>query len=179
MTAGRLPFGAAPQHYANGGGLRSDRDLPRAAGVSYSMRIAFLIGLVMVTAACEGYQFPGPEGGTGTVHGQVTGFACGGWPVQATHPCPACPPSVNPGVPTCSGEQTLSGFELSFTNGGTNRIAKTDASGGYSIDLPAGTWKVSAASFGRITDGPQTVDVSLGASIQADYVVDTGIRAAA
>jgi hypothetical protein len=144
------------------------------------MRIALLIGLVLATAACEGYQFPGPEGGTGTVHGQVTGFACGGWPVQESpHPCPACPPSVNPGVPSCGGELPVSGFELSFTNGGTSRIAKTDSSGVYSIHLPVGTWKVSAASFGRITDGPQTVDVSVGISIEADYTIDTGIRAAA
>lgn len=71
------------------------------------------------------------------------------------------------------------GFELNFTNGGISRIAKTDSSGGYSIDLPVGSWKVSAASFGRITDGPQTVDVSVGTSIEADYVIDPGIRAAA
>ena len=144
------------------------------------MRIALLVALVIATAACEGYQFPGPEGGTGTVHGQVTGFACGGWPVQASpHPCPACPPSVKPGVSSCGGERPVGGFELSFTNGGTSRLTKTDSTGAYSIGVPVGTWKVSAASFGRITDGPQTVDVSSGASIEADYVIDTGIRAAA
>jgi hypothetical protein len=73
----------------------------------------------------------------------------------------------------------MTGFELTFTKDGTSRVAKTDSAGAYSIDLPAGTWQVSAANYARIIDGPQTVAVSSGASIAADYVIDTGMRAAA
>jgi hypothetical protein len=73
----------------------------------------------------------------------------------------------------------LTGFELTFTKDDTRRIATTGSAGVYSIDLPAGTWRVSAATSARIIDGPQTVVVSAGASIAADYVIDTGMRAAA
>jgi hypothetical protein len=73
----------------------------------------------------------------------------------------------------------MTGFELTFTKDRTSRVAKTDSAGAYSIDLPAGTWRVSAANYARIVDGPQTVAVSAGVSIAADYVIDTGMRAAA
>ena len=144
-----------------------------------SMRIVLLVGLVLATAACEGYQFPGPEGGTGVVHGQVTAFGCEG-PVQPdTHPCPACPPAIDSARVTCGDAWPLGGFELAFTNGSGSHTAKTDSTGAYSIDLPVGTWHVSAANYGSIIDGPRTIDVSARASIGADYTVDTGIRAAA
>ena len=71
------------------------------------------------------------------------------------------------------------GIALVFTNGTTTLVAKTDSAGAYTIDLPVGTWGVGTANFGRIVDGPQTVVVTNGGSIEADYVVDTGIRAAA
>jgi hypothetical protein len=143
------------------------------------MRIALLVGLLIASAACEGYQFPGPETGTGTVHGHVIASGCGG-PVQPdAHMCPACPPSIDPAQVTCGGEWPIGGFELNFTNGGTSRIAKTDSTGAYSIDLPVGTWQVGAANYGRIVDGPLTVAVSVGVSVEADYTVDTGMRAAA
>jgi hypothetical protein len=73
----------------------------------------------------------------------------------------------------------VSGIELVFTNGSSTRITKTDSAGAYSIEVPAGTWRVSTASFARIISGPQTLVVSAGASIVADYRVDIGIRAAA
>jgi len=87
-----------------------------------------------------------------------------------------CPPQ--PAGPTC-GEWPIPGFELVFTSGSSRLITKTDSAGAFSIDIPAGTWHVSVGNFGRIVDGPQTISVSEGASIVADYVVDTGIRAAA
>jgi hypothetical protein len=145
------------------------------------MRIALLVGLLLATAACGAYRFPGPASGTGTVHGQVMALGCGG-PVQPdARPCLAKPTSICPaqGADQGCGEWPIPGFELDFTNGGTSRITKTDSTGAYSIDLPVGTWRVSAGNYGRIVDGPQTVVVSAGASLKADYVVDTGIRAAA
>jgi hypothetical protein len=56
--------------------------------------------------------------------------------------------------------------------------AKTTSDGFYSVDLPAGTWSVSAGGFMRILSGPLTVVVEAGADITANYVIDTGIRAA-
>jgi hypothetical protein len=66
-----------------------------------------------------------------------------------------------------------------FSNGTVTFVAKTDSAGAYSVDLPVGTWRVGTANFGRIVDGPQTIVVADGESIEADYVIDTGIRAAA
>jgi hypothetical protein len=73
----------------------------------------------------------------------------------------------------------MAGLGLVFTNGDTTRGVKTDSSGHYSIELPAGTWKVSSLNFGRIISGPEPLVVTAGANIEANYVVDTGIRAAA
>jgi hypothetical protein len=145
------------------------------------MRTALLIGILIVTAACGAYHFPGPGNQTGNVHGHVVALGCGG-PIQPdARPCAAKPTSACPLQPTdqTCGRWPLPTFELTFTNGSTRQIAKTDSAGAYSIDLPAGTWQVGTTTFGRIVDGPQTIVVAAGADIVADYVVDTGIRAAA
>jgi hypothetical protein len=73
----------------------------------------------------------------------------------------------------------MPGLALTFTDGSNSVSAKTGSEGSYSIDLAAGTWSVRAAGFGRIISGPMTVVVTDGAKIVANYVVDTGIRAAA
>ena len=52
----------------------------------------------------------------------------------------------------------------------------TGSNGYYSIGLAAGTWKVTIKSFMRIISGPPTVTVTAGSAVQADYVVDSGIR---
>jgi hypothetical protein len=117
------------------------------------------------------------------VHGQVIALGCGG-PIQPdTGACPAqgsiaCPPPTQPANQTC-GKWPMTGLQLTFTDGGATRTATTDVAGAYSIDLPVGTWQVTSSNFARIIQGPQSVAVSEGASIEADYVVDTGIRAAA
>jgi hypothetical protein len=71
------------------------------------------------------------------------------------------------------------GLGLIFTQGNTSFVAKTDSAGAYSINLPVGTWTVTTASIARIISGPQTLEVKAGSSIVADFIVDTGIRAAA
>jgi hypothetical protein len=71
------------------------------------------------------------------------------------------------------------GLGLVFTKGNTSFVAKTDSDGAYSINLPIGTWSVTPASIARIISGPQTLEVKAGESIVADFIVDTGIRAAA
>ena len=136
------------------------------------MRIALLVGLLIATAACGNYRYPGPVNETGTVHGQVTSSSCAG-------PCPAnlvCPPQ--PASPAC-GQRPMVGLGLIFTKGNTSFVAKTDSAGAYSINLPVGTWSVATATIARIISGPQTLEVQSGMSIVADFIVDTGIRAAA
>gem|GEM_PF-1261092 len=145
------------------------------------MRNALLVVLLVATAACGAWRFPGPGGGTGTVSGQVIAYPCG--PVQPANqkcvPYPAgdCMPQ-NPYTTSCGG-WPMPGVGLVFTNGDTTREVKTDSTGHYSIELQAGTWTVSTLSFGRIVSGPGTLAVTDGANIVANYVVDTGIRAAA
>jgi hypothetical protein len=153
------------------------------------MRIALLVGLLIATAACGPYRFPGGGSDTGNVHGQVLGLACGG-PIQpggvpiqpGGAPCLATPISGCPPQPAGSqvcGELPLPGFELAFTAGTSRLVTKTDSAGTYSIELPAGPWNVSGATFGSIVDGPQPVVVIAGESTIADYLVQTGIRAGA
>jgi hypothetical protein len=159
------------------------------AALSIQMRNALLSLMVVVlatTAACGAYHFPGPANGSGTVSGQVIAGPCG--PIEpAARACiqgpgpaaqaPNCLPNT-PNTPTC-GTWPIPGVELVFTNGDTSLSAKTDSAGAYSIELPSRTWTVSTRGIMRIISGPQTLAVSAGASIVANYVVDTGIRAAA
>ena len=145
------------------------------------MRNALLVVLLVATAACGAWRFPGPGGATGTVSGRVMAYPCG--PVQPANqkcvPYPAgdCMPQT-PNTASCSG-WPMPGVGLVFTNGDVTRGVKTDSGGRYSIELPVGTWKVSSLNFTRIISGPELVVVNAGAEIVADYVVDSGIRAAA
>ncbi len=126
------------------------------------MRALLLAGLLAVTAACGAYGFPGQSGNdTGNVHGTVR-----------VHPCAP----VEQQGQMCKGLPGV-GVDLLFSNGSEARTATVDSSGGYSIDLPAGTWKVTVVGpIARIVSGPSQVSVPGGGSIEADYVVDSGIR---
>jgi hypothetical protein len=68
------------------------------------------------------------------------------------------------------------GLELDFTGDGASASTRTDSSGHYSIELEAGTYKVSVKGYMRIISGPNPLTVKAGTSIVADYVVDSGIR---
>jgi hypothetical protein len=146
------------------------------------MRNALLVIVLVTTAACGAYHFPGPGDGTGIVSGQVIAYPCG--PVEPANqkcvpgpPAGACMPQ-DPNTGSC-GSYPMPGLGLVFTNGDATRGIKTDTAGHYAIELPSGTWTVSTLNFGRIISGPETLVVTPGANIVADYVVDTGIRAAA
>jgi hypothetical protein len=169
------------------GRARRDRIVTWLDRVAFcvQMRNALLVVILLGTAACGAYRFPGPGGSSGTVSGQVIASTCG--PVgPVAQPCfkgpgPAdCPPQ-NPTADTAGtcGSWPVPGLELFFTSGDTSRIAKTDSNGYYAIELPSGTWTVSTRSFMRIISGPETLVVKAGANIIADYIVDTGIRAGA
>jgi Carboxypeptidase regulatory-like domain len=89
-----------------------------------------------------------------------------------------CSPIETPDQPPCAG-RPVAGLELDFTGSGTAVSTRTDSNGAYSVDLGAGTWKVSfngSKGFQRIISGPTSVTVQAGASVVADYLVDSGIR---
>ena len=125
------------------------------------MKAFFILLLVVATAACGAYRFPGAgTGGSGSVSGQVT-----------VVPCAPIEPTAQP----CTG-RPASGLEIDFSGDGTRVAAQTDTRGYYSVQLPAGTWKVSFKGLMRIVSGPPILTVSAGSTVVANYVVDSGIR---
>jgi len=125
------------------------------------MRTVLVVLLAMATVACGAYRFPGgSQAGTGTVSGRVTAVPCA--PVeQAGQVCAGRP------VP---------GLEIDFSGNGASVSTRTGSGGDYSIELAAGTWKVTLRSYERIISGPPAVTVTAGANVVADYVIDSGIR---
>ena len=112
--------------------------------------------------ACAGYQFPGgPAPGSGTVSGQVTVVPCA--PVEKV------------GAP-CQGRPAPN-VALIFTSSSNGQvIAQTDSAGNYAVELKAGRWAVAIKGYMRIISGPLSVTVEAGASVVANYVLDSGIR---
>src|SRR6266481_1349633 len=90
---------------------------------------ALLISLLLVaTAACGAYRFPGETTpGTGTVSGHVTAVPC--FPVEQAN------------QPPCA--RAVAGVEIDFSGNGTTVGTQTDAKGFYSVTLAEGTWKVN------------------------------------
>ena len=132
------------------------------------MRNVLLAALVLLTAACGAYQLPGASpAATGTVTGLVTVMPCA--PIK---PVPQGPPQDS--VP-CK-MMLATGIEMDFASGGTVTRALTDGNGRYRIELPAGTYKVSPKGHMRIIRGPDTVTVTAGSAVTADYLLDSGIR---
>jgi hypothetical protein len=129
------------------------------------MRNGLLAALVFLVAACGSYQFPGnPPAGNGTVTGQVSVVPCG--PVEPAQPDIA-PCKMRPAA----------GLEIDFTSDrGTVFGTKTGSDSHYTIELAAGAYKVSVKNYMRIISGPPTVTVKAGATVVADYVLDSGIR---
>ncbi len=126
------------------------------------MKLLLIAGLLLITAACGAYSFPsGTSAQTGNVHGTVRVYPCA--PVEQQG-------QVCNGLPG-------TGLAIIFTNGSQTSTASVAPNGTYSIDLPAGTWKASFKGIARIISGPNPVTVTAGGSIEADYQVDSGIRA--
>jgi hypothetical protein len=125
------------------------------------MRIAVLVALLLLTAACGAYRFPtGGQSGSGVVNGTVMAVPCA--PVEQAG-----------GV--CAG-RPVSSLEIDFAGGGSNFSVLTDSGGSYTIELPTATYKVTVKPPMRILSGPTSVDVHDGTTIVANYVVDSGIR---
>jgi hypothetical protein len=129
------------------------------------MKNGLLAALVFLVTACGAYQFPGgPSAGSGTVTGQVTVIPCG--PVEPAQPDFA-PCKMKPSA----------GIVMIFTSErGTVTSTQTGSDGRYSIELPAGSYKVSGQNYMRMISGPPIVTVKAGATLVADYVFDSGIR---
>jgi len=122
-----------------------------------------LIALVMVaTAACGAYQFPsGGSSGTGNVSGQVVAVPCS--PIEPVNERP------------CGG-RPVAGLEIDFKGNGTTVSTLTGPKGSYTVDLAAGTWKVTLKTYMRVLSGPPAVTVTSGSTVVADYVLDSGLR---
>jgi hypothetical protein len=142
---------------ARSGGVTSER--PVALGLV--MRNVLLAALVLVTAACGAYHFPGSSpAGTGTVSGSVVAIPC--TPVEAAGQ-------------QCAG-RPVPGLEIDYVNGEATAKTVTDSNGNYTVQLAAGTWLVHFNGRMRIISGPQQVTVSAGSTVTANYVLDSGIR---
>ena len=131
------------------------------------MRPAWLAALVVVTAACGAYSFPGehpsPSSATGAVSGRVIAVPCKPVPVlQADAVCA--------GRPVASLE-----IDYAAASGSVSRTV-TDTGGNYAIRLAAGTYGVKMKTYMRVISGPLRLDVQAGSTTVANYVLDSGIR---
>jgi hypothetical protein len=129
------------------------------------MRNVFLATLVLLTAACGAYRFPGGSASPspvamGTVAGTVLAVPCS--PVEAAGQ-------------QCAG-RPVPGVEIDFASGGPTARAVTDSTGHYAVTLAGGTWTVHVVGYMRVISGPKVVTVLAGSTVVADYVLDTGIR---
>lgn len=130
------------------------------------MRIVFLAGLTMLLAACGAYAFPAspsPTPQTGTVSGRVVALPCA--PVERAGQ-------------TCAG-RPVGGLRIDYHGVGANESTTTDSNGSYSIQLLPGTWKVELMTYMHIISGPNTISIAAGSAVEANYLLDSGIRAPA
>jgi hypothetical protein len=136
---------------------------PRAA-LGLVMRNVLLAVLVLVTAACGAYRFPGspsPSAGVGTVSGTVVAVPC--YPVESA------------GMALCAG-RPVPGVEIDFASADGATKAVTDPKGHYTLTLAGGTWTVHVATQMRVINGPAQLTVLPGSVVSANYVLDSGIR---
>jgi hypothetical protein len=129
------------------------------------MRSLVLAGLVLVTAACGAYQFPGATpspANSARVSGTVLSVPCS---------------PVEPAGKACAG-RPVPNLEIDYLQGSTV-VAKavTNASGAYVIDLGPGRYDVALQTYMRVISGPTRLSLAAGTKTVADYVLDNGIRA--
>ena len=126
------------------------------------MRNVLLAALVLATAACGAYRFPGSTPvSTGTVTGTVVAVPC--FPVESA------------GALQCGG-RPVGGLEIDFAHDGDSASTVTDSTGHYSMTLASETWTVHLVTKMRIISGPSQVAVPASSTVKADYVIDSGIR---
>jgi hypothetical protein len=126
------------------------------------MKASLLGALLLFTAACGAYQFPGsPTPQTGTVSGRILVYPCAPVEPASGGACPGRP---------------AAGVEIDFVNAKTVNSTVTDQKGDYVIRLSADTYQVQFKSRMRIISGPKSVNVTANSEVVANYVVDSGIR---
>jgi hypothetical protein len=132
------------------------------------MRIWLLAALLLVSAGCGAYAFPGtspspsPSAATGTVSGRVVSVPCSPVEQQGS---------------VCAG-RPVPNLELDYV-GGQNVVSKavTDSNGAYQVQLAPGSYVVKMRTYMRVISGPLNLTVTAGSSTTANYVLDNGIRA--
>lgn len=130
------------------------------------MRNALAVaGLVLLTAACGAYHFPGnspsPSPETAHVSGIVRSVPCA--PVEQAGS-------------TCAGRPVAS-LEIDYVAGNTvdSRVV-TNSSGMYAVDLRPGTYEVKLVTYMRVISGPTKLTLGAGTRTVANYMLDNGIR---
>ncbi len=130
------------------------------------MRNALAVaGLVLLTAACGAYHFPGnspsPSPETAHLSGIVRSVPCA--PVEQAGS-------------TCAGRPVAS-LEIDYVAGNTvvSRAA-TNSSGMYAVDLRPGTYEVKLVTYMRVISGPTKLTLGAGTRTVANYMLDNGIR---
>jgi len=130
------------------------------------MRNALAVaGLVLLTAACGAYHFPGnspsPSPETAHVSGIVRSVPCA--PVEQAGS-------------TCAGRPVAS-LEIDYVAGNTVvSRAVTNSSGMYAVDLRTGTYEVKLVTYMRVISGPTKLTLGAGTRTVANYMLDNGIR---
>ncbi|OLC20579.1 MAG: hypothetical protein AUH80_02860 [Chloroflexi bacterium 13_1_40CM_4_65_16] len=130
------------------------------------MRNALAVaGLVLLTAACGAYHFPGnspsPSPETAHVSGIVRSVPCA--PVEQAGS-------------TCAGRPVAS-LEIDYVAGNSvvSRVV-TNSSGMYAVDLRPGTYEVKLVTYMRVISGPTKLTLGAGTRTVANYMLDNGIR---
>ena len=130
------------------------------------MRNALAVtGLVLLTAACGAYHFPGnspsPSPETAHVSGIVRSVPCA--PVEQAGS-------------TCAGRPVAS-LEIDYVAGNSvvSRVV-TNSSGMYAVDLRTGTYEVKLVTYMRVISGPTKLTLGAGTRTVANYMLDNGIR---
>ncbi len=130
------------------------------------MRNALAVtGLVLLTAACGAYHFPGnspsPSPETAHLSGIVRSVPCA--PVEQAGS-------------TCAGRPVAS-LEIDYVAGNTvDSRAGTNSSGMYAVDLRPGTYEVKLVTYMRVISGPTKLTLGAGTRTVANYMLDNGIR---
>ena len=128
------------------------------------MKAFVAIAAALLVAGCGAYQFPGTSPSStssGMVHGTVLSVPCA--PVERVDS-------------PCAG-RSVAGLNISYVrDGNVAGRAVTDSGGRYTVELAPGTYTVKLDTYMRVVSGPPTVTIAGGSDVEADYILDNGIR---
>src|SRR2546430_16327387 len=131
------------------------------------MRNALAIaGVMLLTAACGAYHFPGDSASPSPETAHVSGIVMSG----------PCAPVDRAGS-TCAGRPVAS-REIDYVSGNSviGRVV-TNSGGMYAVDLKPGSYEVKLVTYMRVLSGPTKLTLGAGTRTVANYMLDNGIRA--